>query len=189
MRILNIQHSVPDPNVYEVTRFQTTPYKIASFAWTPYNLLNQQKQHQKRDRGKNRIIQKFNQGTPNFDKADWNIVMNASDALPSSALTFNCAFPDDELIIHSTRKKADDPSSFWAKKKNLKFDDWPPDAMHWIEWPCICWMRAWGAVKAAIPWGLMEHSCKVNATISDLPSQGFWNTNLLMEQKMQKDLL
>lgn len=72
------------------------------------------------------------QGKPNLDKADWNNVENACDELWSSAFILICDLADDVLIIHSTRY-IDVSSAFWAKKKNLKLGDWPPDAMHCIE--------------------------------------------------------
>lgn len=59
------------------------------------------------------------------------------------------------LTIHST-KNVEDPSAFCAKKKNLKLGDLPPEAMQWMEWPCICFRSDWGVVNAATPWGLIE---------------------------------
>lgn len=104
---------------------------------------------------------------PNLDNADWNKVENAWDMLWSSALIVICVLADDVLILHSIRK-IDDSSAFWAKKKNFKFGDWPPDAIHWMEWPCICRRRAWGVVNAAAPWGLTESSCNNDRSITKM---------------------
>ena len=65
---------------------------------------------------------------PKLARAVWNRDEKACDALWSSALTFICALADAVLIMHSTRKLDGSPC-FCAKKKNLKFGAWPPDAM------------------------------------------------------------
>ena len=69
------------------------------------------------------------QDVPKLDMADWNKAEKAFDKLCSSAFILTCVLQDDELITHSTRKFDEDSSAFCAQKKNLKFGDWPPEAM------------------------------------------------------------
>lgn len=99
-----------------------------------------------------------------YNKADWNKDENTFNAFWSSVLIFIWALADDVFMIHSTRK-FDDSSVFCAKEKNFKLGYWPPDAMQWKQWLCICWRSAWGVCNAATPWGLRECSYQSNIII------------------------
>lgn len=96
---------------------------------------------------------------PKFDKADWNKEKKGWDVVWSSAFIFICALHVEELIIHSTRK-FDESDAFCAKKKNLKFGDFPPEAIQLMWWACM-WRKRGSRllVNAATPCGLIDPSC------------------------------